>query len=311
MNKNKVLVLGTGQAGGNIAEEMAELGYETLAFNTANSDLDKLEKVENKFIIGNTEGSGKNRNLSKDNFSKERNKVREALKNAFKNSKIELVIIAFGAGGGTGSGSALLLADEVRNLGKRVWLASIMFYESEGNITKINSLSFVRDYEKIKDQYPCFVFNNTSDIKAINKYIATAFDEVINEGGICDSAFDFRDLMNTVRNGYNYLGRGMGNQIKIHADLLDNNHSKYATLIKTNKVKEDGHNILKKLNLGKLDVNYYQVIAEQEKWVLLLGGMSLNSEVVKGLQSEAQATISEIKKKDEIFNLDLDTDGVF
>jgi hypothetical protein len=29
------------------------------------------------------------------------------------------------------------------------------------------------------------------------------------------------------------------------------------------------------------------------------------------LQAEAQKTISEIKKKDEVVNLDLDTDGIF
>ena len=297
MNKNKVLILGTGQAGGNIAEEMAGLGYETLAFNTANSDLDKLEKVVNKIVIGNTEGSGKNRNLSKDNFSKERNKVREALQSCFKNSKIELVIIPFGAGGGTGSGSSLLLADEVRSLGKKAWLAPIMYYENEGNITKLNSTSFIRDFEKVKDVYPCFIFNNTSDTQAINKYIATAFDELINEGGSCETVFDFRDLMNTVRVGYNYLGRGMGNQIKVHADILDNTQSKYATLIKSNKVKEDGYNILNTLNLGNVDRNFYQVIAEQEKWLLLLGGMHLNKEVVKELQAVSQKTVSEIRKR--------------
>jgi hypothetical protein len=143
------------------------------------------------------------------------------------------------------------------------------------------------------------------------KYIATAFDELINEGGSCETVFDFRDLMNTVRAGYNYLGRGMGNQIKVHADILDNSQSKYATLIKSNKVKEDGYNILNTLNFGNVDRNYYQIIAEQEKWLLLLGGMYLNNEVVKELQAEAQKTISEIKKKDEVVNLDLDTDGIF
>jgi cell division GTPase FtsZ len=311
MNKNKVLVLGTGQAGGNIAEEMAGLGYETLAFNTANSDLDKLEKVTNKIVIGNTEGSGKNRNLSKDNFSKERSKVREALQTAFKNSKIELVIIPFGAGGGTGSGSAVLLAEEVKALGKKAWLAPIMFYEGEGKITKINCTSFIRDYEKVKDQFPCFIFNNTSDTQAINKYIATSFDELINEGNSCETVFDFRDLMNTVRNGYNFLGRGMGNQIKVHADILDKTQSKYATLIKTAQVKQDGYSVLSSLNYGMLDRNCYHITGEQEKWILLLGGMKLDSEVVKELQSESQATISEIKKKDEVVNLDLDTDGIF
>lgn len=311
MNKNKVLVLGTGQAGGNIAEEMALLGYQALVFNTANSDLDKLEKVENKVIVGNTEGSGKNRSLSKDSFSKERNKVREALSSSFKNSKVELVIIPFGAGGGTGSGSALLLADEVRNLGKRVWLAPVMYYEGEGNITKTNCVSFIADYEKVKDIYPCFVFNNTADTKAINKYISVAFNELINEGSNCETVFDFRDLINSVRHGYNFLGRGMGNQVKVHADILDKSSSKYATLIKSNKVKEDSYALLSSLNYGVLDRNCYYIQNEQEKWILLLGGMNLESEVVKELQSLAQNTIVEIKKKDEVVNLDINMDGVF
>ena len=68
MNKERVLVLGTGQAGGNIADIFAQNGYDTLVFNTANSDLDKLKNVKNKVIVGDTEGSGKNPNLSKENF---------------------------------------------------------------------------------------------------------------------------------------------------------------------------------------------------------------------------------------------------
>lgn len=304
MNKERVLVLGTGQAGGNIADIFAQNGYDTLVFNTANSDLDKLKNVKNKVIVGDTEGSGKNPNLSKENFQKELSRVQQAIEKATKYK--ELVLIPFGSGGGTGRGSAELLAKEVKNLGKIPWMIKIKPFENEGNFMKANNTSFVMGFEKIKNEYICFPFMNTDDHDGINKYIFTCFDELINNGNLSENVFDFRDMMNAVRPGYNYLGRGMGNQIKIHSDELDNSQSKYATLIKTSKSKEDGYGLLNTLNLGNVDRNFYHIQDENEKWLLLLGGMSLNREYMTMAVEETNKTVAEHRKTEETLSLNMD-----
>lgn len=106
-----VLPIGLGQAGGNLAMALKKQlnCNNAIAINTSSSDLRSLVDISNqyKYKIGNIEGAGQNRDLSKviaksktmfDNFINAYSGI------IFKPNRI--ILVPFALGGGTGSGLA-------------------------------------------------------------------------------------------------------------------------------------------------------------------------------------------------------------
>ena len=98
-------VIGSGQAGCRIAKSFYDIGYKkTIALNTSISDLNPLEIPEDqKLLIGNTQGSGKDMGKGEKAAIESSQKVFDLMTTVFK--EVDKIIICFGAGGGTGAGS--------------------------------------------------------------------------------------------------------------------------------------------------------------------------------------------------------------
>ena len=113
----KIKVIGVGGAGGNAVNTMMTVGVTGVDFIVANTDAQalRMSKAPVKIQIGTQLtkglGAGANPNVGRDAALEDREKVHEALKGA------DMIFIAAGMGGGTGTGAAPIIAEVAREHG--------------------------------------------------------------------------------------------------------------------------------------------------------------------------------------------------
>ena len=112
-----IKVVGVGGGGNNAVDHMIEAGINGVEFWVANTDVQMLSKskANNRIILGETItkglGAGANPTVGKEAAIESEDKIREALEGA------DLVFIAAGMGGGTGTGAAPIFAKIAKELG--------------------------------------------------------------------------------------------------------------------------------------------------------------------------------------------------
>jgi cell division protein FtsZ len=113
----KIKVIGVGGSGGNAVNTMMSVGIAGVDFIVANTDAQalRMSKAQVKIQIGTQLtkglGAGANPNVGRDAALEDRDKVHEALKGA------DMIFIAAGMGGGTGTGAAPIIAEVAREHG--------------------------------------------------------------------------------------------------------------------------------------------------------------------------------------------------
>lgn len=109
--------IGAGQCGGRLVRSLYTLGYrKALAVNTTAHDLALLELPDrHKFVMDiGSKGAGKDMTRGNEAVTRHRQQVLHHAEQIF-GQDIDHIMICFGAGGGTGSGSAVGLIDLARN----------------------------------------------------------------------------------------------------------------------------------------------------------------------------------------------------
>ena len=99
--------IGSGQCGGRLVKAFYDLGYrKVLALNTTHHDLDLLELPKpQKFLMDIGEkGAGKDMERGKDAVQQYQQEILHRTRQTF-GSAVDHIMVCFGAGGGTGSGS--------------------------------------------------------------------------------------------------------------------------------------------------------------------------------------------------------------
>lgn len=113
----KIKVIGVGGGGNNAVNRMVEDGVRGVEFYVANTDVQVLRRspVENKIVLGRELtkglGAGGNPEIGRKAALETEKDIREALQGA------DMVFIAAGMGGGTGTGAAPVFAKIARELG--------------------------------------------------------------------------------------------------------------------------------------------------------------------------------------------------
>ena len=113
----KIKVIGVGGGGNNAVNRMVEEGVRGVEFFVANTDVQVLRRspVENKIVLGKDLtkglGAGGNPEMGKKAALESEGDIRTALEGA------DMVFIAAGMGGGTGTGAAPVFAKIARELG--------------------------------------------------------------------------------------------------------------------------------------------------------------------------------------------------
>ena len=113
----RIKVIGVGGGGNNAVNRMVEEGVRGVEFFVANTDVQVLRRspVENKIVLGKDLtkglGAGGNPEMGKKAALESEGDIRTALEGA------DMVFIAAGMGGGTGTGAAPVFAKIARELG--------------------------------------------------------------------------------------------------------------------------------------------------------------------------------------------------
>lgn len=113
----KIKVIGVGGSGGNAVNTMMDVGIAGVDFIVANTDAQalRMSKAPVKIQIGTQLtkglGAGANPNVGREAALEDKEKVVEALKGA------DMIFIAAGMGGGTGTGAAPVIAEVAREQG--------------------------------------------------------------------------------------------------------------------------------------------------------------------------------------------------
>ena len=113
----KIKVVGIGGAGGSAVNRMKDVGLNNIEFIAMNTDAQALykSKADKKIHLGrettNGLGAGADPIVGESAALESREEIREALEGA------DMVFIAIGAGGGTGSGAGHVVAEIAREMG--------------------------------------------------------------------------------------------------------------------------------------------------------------------------------------------------
>src|SRR5665648_638883 len=117
VGKARIVVVGCGGAGNNTINRLHHMdvkGIESIAINTDKQDLDRVN-ADKKILIGRTItrgiGAGGNPDVGRRATEMARNTITEVLTGA------DLVFVTAGMGGGTGTGSAPVVASIAKELG--------------------------------------------------------------------------------------------------------------------------------------------------------------------------------------------------
>jgi cell division GTPase FtsZ len=208
----KFCFLGVGQGGSRIAETFSKMGYNRVAaINTAQQDLNGID-LKNKLCIGEG-GAGKDPEVAKKLLNDKREDVIDFMRYSFGDT-FDRIIICAGAGGGTGSGSAIPLVDlatEVQALSrtteKKVGMILTLPKKSEGAKVAANAAVALRnayslvsarkisplillDNEKVSQLYPNVAISKFWDVA--NKNFAGLF-HLFNLTSAKDSSYSSFD----------------------------------------------------------------------------------------------------------------------
>jgi cell division GTPase FtsZ len=146
----EIVVVGLGQAGGNLAAEFARRGYQALSFNTAVSDLATLTAPgqtlaeEQRIYIGNdgNDGAGSDASYGRECVSAHAEMIRERVSELSVGA--DLVLLTCGLGGGTGSAIAELVS-VLQGLSLPIVVMATLPADHENSVAKVNAVRAVNE----------------------------------------------------------------------------------------------------------------------------------------------------------------------
>lgn len=228
-----IKVMGVGGAGNNAINRMIELGIHGVEFIAVNTDVQVLEasKAPIKIQIGEKVtrglGAGGNPEIGRRAAEESIDAIKEVLQDT------DMLFIAAGFGGGTGTGAAPVIAGVARELGilTVAIVTTPFFFEGPKRWnTAINGL------KEIKDKVDTLIrISNNKLLEEPDVEIAKAFlmaDEILHQGvkGISELItkrglinLDFADIESVMRNaGAALLGIGVGKGENRAAEAVKN-----------------------------------------------------------------------------------------
>lgn len=195
--KERIIFIGLGQCGGNIAVEAINAGYNAGAINTSSEDIntENMRVIANKKIIGNTEGCGKERKLAQKIVKEEYQSIVDFIGESFlrdtaKQKQKKIVYLCFSSSGGTGSGVGPILINILKKVYPEVIFGAIVTNPSsdESLIAIYNSKKCLEELYNLS--IPIFLADNNNTEKkssrkllyeSVNKEIIDSIDIVVKD----------------------------------------------------------------------------------------------------------------------------------
>jgi len=211
-HRTKIKVIGAGGAGNNTITRLTEVGIkgvETVAVNTDAQDL-LFTKAEHKILIGknlsNGLGAGSNPQIGESAARENEAEIRELLEGC------DMVFITCGLGGGTGTGSAPVVAEIARSLNALTISVITLPFNEEGVMRRENAkagLVKLREHsdtvivvqnDRLLDMVPDLPLN--AAFKVADEILTNAvkgITELVTEKGLVN--LDFADVKSIMKDG--------------------------------------------------------------------------------------------------------------
>lgn len=217
----KLKVIGVGGGGNNAVNRMIEAGIKGVEFVCINTDKQALlrSEAEEKIQIGDKltggKGAGGKAEIGKKAAEETRNEVEAAIKDA------DMVFVAAGMGGGTGTGAAPIVAGIAKEMGILTVGIVTKPFAFEGKRRMSQAMAGIEELRKNVDTLIVIPNDRLLDISNSKTSLMDAFktaDEVLRQGvqGISDLItdtglinVDFADVT-TVMKGAGYAHMGIG-----------------------------------------------------------------------------------------------------
>ena len=219
--KEKIKVLGAGGAGNNAINRMIEENIPDIEYIAANTDSATLDKnlAEKKILLGPNlkkgHGAGTQPEIGAQAAEESRQNIAQVIEGA------DILFIAAGMGGGTGTGGAPVIAKIAKDLGILTVAFVTMPFRSEGRKKAAIAEKGVDELLKVVDAM--VVVHNQKLIEYVdeNVTVENAFmiaDEILRDGVLGISRIildtgqintDFSDIVTTLKgSGIAYMGIG-------------------------------------------------------------------------------------------------------
>ena len=220
-NVVEIKVIGVGGAGNNVVNRMVKAGTQGVQFISINTDKPALsisaadEKIQIGEKLTHGQGAGADPEVGRKAAEESRNNIAKALENA------DMVFIAAGMGGGTGTGASPIVADIARELGVLTVGVVTKPFSFEGKrrmmqaeegidnlLGKVDSLLIIPN-DRIKhatDQKLTFAnaFEIADDVLL---QAVTSISELVKSTGFIN--LDFADVTSIMKDaGYAHMGVG-------------------------------------------------------------------------------------------------------
>ena len=228
----KIKVVGIGGAGGSAVNRMKDVGLNNIEFIAMNTDAQALynSKADTKIHLGkettNGLGAGADPIVGETAANESREEIKEALKGA------DMVFITIGAGGGTGSGAAHVVAEIARELGILVVGVATRPFAFEGQKRKKNADWAIEALAKAVDTL--ITIPNDRLLQTIDRNMplletfkiaddvlrqgVQGISELITEHGIINLDFaDVKSIMSNAGSALMGIGRATGENRAIRA----------------------------------------------------------------------------------------------
>lgn len=176
----KIKVVGVGGGGCNAVNRMIEEGVKSVEFYVVNTDLQVLNasRATNKIQIGKSitggRGAGANPEIGRAAALESKNEIEEALKGA------DMVFVACGMGGGTGTGASPIIAEIAQELGALTVGIVTKPFRFEGKVRAENAMLGLEDLKKHVDTLIVIPNDKLRDIIDKTTSFDMAFKEVDN-----------------------------------------------------------------------------------------------------------------------------------
>lgn len=133
-------VVGVGQAGSRVAQEMGKMGYPAFAINTSKQDLEYIDiPADRKLLLeGSLGGTGKDLDLGREIFNENIDIVEEFVDRVVDGN--DMLYLSVSGGGGTGSSSVDTMVGVMHATGAPVGVIYILPKETDDAQAKKNSL---------------------------------------------------------------------------------------------------------------------------------------------------------------------------
>jgi len=147
----KIYIVGTGGGGCNTLNRIFEVGVEGASVIAMNTDAHHLvkTKADKKLLLGRNItkglGAGSNPTVGEEAAKESKDEIEKTLTNS------QMVFVTCGLGGGTGTGSAHVIAEKAKNNGALTVAVVTLPFLSEGKVRRTNALEGLNKLKRQAD----------------------------------------------------------------------------------------------------------------------------------------------------------------